>query len=317
MSKPVVSIIIPAHNHARYLAQSIESVLDQSYPAIELIVLDDGSTDNTREVLTGYQNRFLWESHANRGQAATLNKGWAMAKGDILGYLSADDRLLPQAVATAVAHLDARPEAVLAYCDFNLIGADAGKIRRVHAPPYCYLDMVTRTVCHPGPGAFFRREAHKAAGGWDAQLRQWPDYAYWLQLGLQGPFIHIPEVLAEFRVHEASQTFTKLAFERAEEPIRILERYYARNAHLPQQIAGAQPQALSSAYLASAQLHLRSARYATATARLLSAGRLHWRNLLTPRAVRLCLHGLLARPVLLFWSKLSRHRFSPDQETGA
>ncbi|MGH8678564.1 MAG: glycosyltransferase family 2 protein, partial [Burkholderiales bacterium] len=72
---PLVSLVIPAYNHADYLAQAIESVLGQDYPQIELIVLDDGSTDSTRDVLAKYTGKFHWESHQNMGQANTLNKG--------------------------------------------------------------------------------------------------------------------------------------------------------------------------------------------------------------------------------------------------
>ena len=73
-SRPKVSLVIPAYNHAGFLPEAIESVLAQDYPHIELIVLDDGSTDSTRDVLMQYGGRFLWESHANMGQAATLTK---------------------------------------------------------------------------------------------------------------------------------------------------------------------------------------------------------------------------------------------------
>ncbi|RME60123.1 glycosyltransferase, partial [Candidatus Parcubacteria bacterium] len=84
----LVSIVIPAYNAGDFLHEAIDSVLNQTYPNIELIVLDDGSTDHTRDILSSYpKGSFYWESHPNMGQAATLNKGWAMAKGEVLGYL--------------------------------------------------------------------------------------------------------------------------------------------------------------------------------------------------------------------------------------
>jgi glycosyltransferase involved in cell wall biosynthesis len=120
-SLPKVSIVIPAYNHANYLDAAIQSVLKQDYPNIELIVLDDGSTDNTHQVLESYGNQFYWETQKNMGQANTLNKGWRMAKGDILAYLSADDVLLPQATSDSVKCLLANPRSVLCYGDFELI----------------------------------------------------------------------------------------------------------------------------------------------------------------------------------------------------
>ena len=84
--QPLVSIVIPAYNSMPYLEEAIESVLSQDYPKIELIVLNDGSTDNTREFLEKYKGKFYYDSHTNMGQAATLNKGWKLIRGDIIGY---------------------------------------------------------------------------------------------------------------------------------------------------------------------------------------------------------------------------------------
>src|SRR5262245_18951107 len=126
---PLVSIVIPACNHARSVSQAVRSVLGQDYPRVELIVLDDGSTDNTREVLTRLPGAFRWESHANVGQAQTLNKGWQMARGDILAHLSAYDALAPGATSAAVSALAANPEAVATYCDFELIDPASRMIR--------------------------------------------------------------------------------------------------------------------------------------------------------------------------------------------
>ena len=140
---PVVSIVIPAYNLARYLGETIESILNQDYPNIELIVLDDGSTDDTRRVLEKYAGRIYMESQLNMGQVNTLNKGWRMSKGDILGFISADDTLLPGAVGKAVACLAANSDAVLTYCDFNLIDANSRIIRRVTTPELSFADMLT------------------------------------------------------------------------------------------------------------------------------------------------------------------------------
>src|SRR5690349_6912099 len=96
--QPLVSIVIPSYNHARYLAAAIESVLAQDHPRVELIVIDDGSTDGSAAVLEKYRGRFHWEVQRNQGQAATMNRGWRLSRGEILAYLSADDVLLPQAV---------------------------------------------------------------------------------------------------------------------------------------------------------------------------------------------------------------------------
>lgn len=291
---PLVSIVIPAHNHAGYLDSAIQSVLRQDYTNIELIVLDDGSTDNTKQVLEKYNGMFFWESQQNKGQASTLNKGWQMSKGEILSYLSADDHLLPGAVSTAVKYLKENPDSVLAYCDFNLIAPDSSIVRRVRAPDFSFYDMAVNLVCAPGPGVFFWRTAFESAGLWNSSYKQMPDFEYWLRLGLVGNFVRIPQVLALFRVHHESQTYSETDECRAEEPIRIISDFF-RNTDLPRDIAAEEQKALSNAYLVSAQLDFRAGRYGVGYAKLKRAFSIYWQNLIAVSTLRLILNGLFNR----------------------
>src|SRR5258708_14434685 len=155
-SNPLVSIVIPCYNEGNYLRQAIESVLSQDYPRIELIVLDEGSTDDTQAVLTTYAGRFHCESHANKGQAGTLNKGWRMSKGEILSYLAADDFLLPGAVTKSVGKLIATPEIVSTYCDFDRVDPESRVLWRRRTPPFRYRDLALGVVCQPLRRPFFR-----------------------------------------------------------------------------------------------------------------------------------------------------------------
>ena len=155
---PLMTIVTPAYNQADYLSETIDSVLAQDYPNIEYIVIDDGSTDCTSEILKQYDGRIRWESQDNMGQAATLNKGWAMGSGEIIGYLSSDDLLKSDAVSALVRCLLERPEVVLVYPDFELIDAMGKHIRNVSTPDYSYFDLAVNLVCHPGPGALFWRK---------------------------------------------------------------------------------------------------------------------------------------------------------------
>lgn len=260
---PIVSIVIPAYNQAEFLDQAITSVLAQDYPNVELIVLDDGSRDSTRELLQNYSGRFFWETHPNMGQANTLNKGWSMAKGEYLSYLAADDFLLPGAVGASVSTLVSNPEVVLTYCDYTLVDARSRTLRRKITPEFSYLDLVVRMICQPGPGPFFRRDAFARAGLWDPSLRQIPDYEYWLRLGLQGKFQRIPNVLAAYRVHDRSQSYGPVDECKAEESTNVITRYF-QNDSVPPDIRRAQAQAMSNAHIVSSRLHLRSGRYGPA-----------------------------------------------------
>jgi len=223
-----------------------------------------------------------------------LNKGWKMAKGEILSYLSSDDVLMPEAVSTSVHYLEANPEVVLTYCDFNLIDPNSIAIRRVKTPEFNYKDMLVKLACPPGPGAFFRRAAFESAGLWDSSLKQMPDYDYWLRLGLQGPFLRIPEVLAAFRVHDTSQTFATSDEKKAAEPISILTRYF-ENPQLSPDLTRLKNHALSNAQLVSAQLHVRAGRYAQGLACAQKAFSLYAPNLFTIYAVRLLVNSLFNR----------------------
>ena len=296
-----VSIVIPAYNHAEFLAQAIDSVLAQSHP-VEVIVLDDGSTDHTREVLTRYTGRIYWETQQNMGQAATLNKGWNRAHGEFLGYLSADDVLAPEAVGKCVAALLETPSAVAAYPDFNLIDPQSGVVRSVHAPDFELCRALLGNECLPGPGALFRREAFLKAGGWNPAFRQMPDYDFWLRLGLHGEFIHVKEVLAGFRVHSGSQTYSVASPSRAEEPVTIISAILA-DAQLPAAASALRAPALANAHLFSSQLHLRAGRFSAGWHQLSAAYALHRRSILGLRCVRILANALFNRAGhRLLWS---------------
>jgi glycosyltransferase involved in cell wall biosynthesis len=301
---PLVSIVIPAYNHARFVDEAIQSVLAQDYPNKELIVLDDGSKDDTAAVLRKYEGLFHFETHSNIGQAATLNKGWRMARGVLLSYLSADDALLPGAVSSAVAHLRSSPDVVLVYPDFNLVDKTGRTLRAVSAPEPDHLRMLSNCICAPGPGVFFRREGFEATGGWNVELRQMPDFDYWLRLGLHGRFQRIPEVLASFRVHEESQTFAKSDERRCDEPIRIITRFYEANPLSPA-LTSVRREALASAHLLAAQLHFRAGRFRTGLNRLVNGVQAHPRLLVSSRPLRAVGHGLLSR---VFYQSLSTAR---------
>ncbi|MCC6611319.1 MAG: glycosyltransferase [Burkholderiales bacterium] len=309
---PLVSIVVPAYNQGAYLLEAVESALLQDYPRVELIVLDDGSTDATREVLQRFAGRFRFESHPNIGQAATLNKGWRMAKGSILSYLAADDKLVRTAVSTSVSALLEHPDVVMTYGDFDLIDPQSRFIRRVRTPAHDYRRLAVDLVCAPGPGVFFRRTAFEAAGPWNEKLCQIPDFEYWLRLGLQGPFHHIPEVLASYRVHDDSPSFAPVSAARAEEPVTAISAFFA-SAKLPETIAIRRNHAISNAHVLSARLHLRAARFGVGIGHLYDAFRIWPANLLRWRTIRLLLNTAVNRVGhKLFW-RLNRLRVAADR----
>lgn len=293
-SAPLVTVVIPAYNHGRYVGQAIDSVLEQDYPHIETIVIDDGSTDTTAAVLSGYASRVSLVSQSNAGQSAAINRGWAAARGGIVSYLSADDRLEPQAVSHALAAFDLRPDAVLVYGDYTLIDPQSRLIRHVTAPEFSDVAMIADLQCAPGPGVFLRRSAADKLDGWRADIHQIPDFDYWLRLSLLGPFVRVPKVLAALRVHPGSASYAVTTPARAEEPVRVMSEYF-RRPDLPPHVRNLQFRALSSAHLQAARAHIRSGRLRAAGMHLRTAWRLSPGNLVRGRAIRLLGNAVVNR----------------------
>src|SRR5512132_3263811 len=129
-TQPIVSDVTPAYNQAAFLRDTIESVLSQDYPAIEHQIIDDGSTDETPEILKEYEGRAWIERHENRGQTPTINKGWARAKGEILTWLNSDDTFLPGAVSTAVDYLQKNPDVGIIFGDTLFTNPDGSPIEQ-------------------------------------------------------------------------------------------------------------------------------------------------------------------------------------------
>ncbi|WP_244940934.1 glycosyltransferase [Legionella sainthelensi] len=260
--QPLVSIVIPAYNAMPYLEEAIESVLSQDYPNIELIVLNDGSKDNTAEFLQKYKGQFYYDSHANMGQAATLNKGWHLSRGEIIGYLSADDLLAKDAVSTAVSTFLENSDVILTYPDNFVINSQSEVIRKYTAPEYDYYDFIYHAKCRIGVGSFFLKAAFNQIGGWDAKYRLMPDYAYQLRLARIGKFKYIPKVLGYSRVHSQALSANKVSPETADEFITVMKNELTITHD--KKLIDAKNEILSRSYLFAARTHLESGRYKTA-----------------------------------------------------
>jgi glycosyltransferase involved in cell wall biosynthesis len=242
-----VSIITPTYNRAGYLAETIDSILGQDYPRIEYIVLDDGSTDATPEVLARYGSRIRWEAHPNMGETRTVNRGFSLAQGDIVAVVNSDDPLLPGAIRAAVDALRNRPDALVAYPDWLTIDANSKVLRTIQVPDYDYAFMVRRFCCIVGPGAFMRRRAVERVGGRDSGYRFVADFDFWLRLGLLGPFARIPRVVATFRVHPDSTSVMQRGRAMAEEHVRLAHEFFSSTV-LPPTIRRLEREARSWAF---------------------------------------------------------------------
>jgi glycosyltransferase involved in cell wall biosynthesis len=203
MGAPLVSIVTPSLNQGGYLREAIESVRAQSYEPIEHIVVDGGSSDGTLEILREYDH-LRWVSEPDRGQSHALNKGFALAQGEIFGWLNSDDAYEPHAVAEGVSALDG---VGLAYADVTRVNDDGVNPRRIRSRPV----WNRWTELNEGngifsPSVFFTRAAFEAAGGLDESLNLAMDYDLWLRIGTRFGARHVDAVWAVQRVHDEAKT---------------------------------------------------------------------------------------------------------------
>ena len=206
---PLVSIITPSFNQATYLEATIKSVLEQSYPHIEYIIMDGGSTDGSVDVIKKYEGRIAaWVSEQDKGQTDAINKGFNRAKGDILAWINSDDTYAnPNAVADAVNFLIAHPEVAMVYADCNFIDEQGKIIGKFASRQTDYAKLRTGYVHIPQQTMFFRAKYWKELGPLDPSFYFAMDYDLWVRIAKHAPIHYLPgKTWANFRIHTSSKT---------------------------------------------------------------------------------------------------------------
>ena len=202
---PLVTVVTPSLNHGRFIRDTIESVLSQRHPRIEYLVMDGGSTDETLTILASYGDRLAWVSEPDGGQTRAINKGWRRARGSIIAYLNSDDTYLPGAIEKAVAGLGAHPDAAAVYGEGYHVDEAGRVIERYPTEPFDPTRLAqTCFICQPT--VFLRKDAVERLGYLDESRRYCMDYDLWIRLARVARFVHLPEYLANTRVHADSVT---------------------------------------------------------------------------------------------------------------
>lgn len=205
---PLVSVVIPCWNQGHYLGEAIESVLAQTHSEIELVVVDDGSEDNSFEVASRYPGvRCLRQP--NSGVAAARNRGLAETRGSFVVFLDADDRLLPNALEVGVGELSAQPKAAFSAGVPRDIGRD-GTVIRVGGQPLVtrdhYLKLLEECFIWSGSSVVYRREALEAVGAFNEGRIAADDYELYLKLARAYPVVCHEDVVTEYRRHGTNTT---------------------------------------------------------------------------------------------------------------
>jgi glycosyltransferase involved in cell wall biosynthesis len=207
--EPLVSVVTPAFNAARYLEENLASVAGQSYPRLEHIVVDGGSADGTVEILERH-TEVRWMSEPDSGQSDALNKGLGLAGGEVIGWLNADDFYLPGAVASAVRELAADPAAGVVYGNALLVDHAGKELSTIRSEPFDLERALGFGNVVPQPAAFIRRAVLDEVGGLTIGYHYAMDFDLWLRIAKVAPLKYIDQEWAAFRIHRASKTGSAL-----------------------------------------------------------------------------------------------------------
>ena len=210
MTPPRVSVVLCVYNQAAYVAEAIASILGQTLTDLELIVVDDGSTDSSPEVIHRFTDpriRYV-RNERNLGHASSLNRGVALARGRYLAIMDSDDISLPERLARQVDFLDAHPDVAMCGSWVETFGART-EVRRFPTEPAVL--AVSLLLCCPfsTPTVMLRREA-MLPEGFDPRGLAF-DYAYWVEVANRAPVANLPEVLLKYRLHAGQVTVTRRA----------------------------------------------------------------------------------------------------------
>ena len=229
---PKISIITPTLNQAKFIKQTIESVLSQNYPNLEYIVIDGGSTDETLKILQKYSKHLKWISEKDKGQADAINKGLKLATGDILAYLNSDDLYTPNTLLTVGEYFLANPHTHWLTGDYQIIDENNNPISKqslvvnykkflLHHYHPLILKLTNSII--PQPSTFWSKKAYQSIGEFDINLHYAMDYDYWVRLSNHFSLHYLPQTLSSFRVYSGSKstTGTKKQFQ---EEIYVLKK---------------------------------------------------------------------------------------------
>lgn len=206
----LVSIVLPVYNGEKYLEESIKSIIAQTYCDWELIVVDDGSTDNSSSIAQKYANCdkriHYFKNEKNLKLPRSLNKGFSLSKGEYLTWTSDDNRYLPDALEEMVNALEQNDvEFVFADCD---IIDENGKVIEVFKIPQDFRDSI-HVVNHIGACFLYTRKVYNAVGEYNPNKFLVEDYDYWLRIITEFPYTNIDKILYQYRFHSGALTSTE------------------------------------------------------------------------------------------------------------
>lgn len=251
-----VTVIVPTRNRCQWLDTSVGSILAQEYGNFEVVIVDDGSTDDTQEVtarLADSEGRIKVVRQSGQGQSAAVNRGLEEATGDVAIMLSDDDVLSPVCLAALAPVLEERESVVVVSGGYDLIDVEGNVIESAYTPDTDMKTLLADHICFPGVGAAFRIDVAKRIGGWNPEYRHVPDYDFWLRMSMEGDFETVDSSLGGWRMHpdQISAETREGSGESADEHIRVIDRFFAQE-NLPDEVKSLEGPARATALIHSA-----------------------------------------------------------------
>ena len=194
-----VSVIIPAYNAAKFIRETLDCIFAQTYPDFEIIVVDDGSTDGTVDILKSYGDRVRWTVQNHEGQAYALNRGIGMATGEYLAYFDADDIMLPTKLEVQARYLDEHPEVDVVYS--NMLQTEPGEGTRLIQ--YSRIDpfLLLQTCRVSRITIVQRRACVERIGLFNGKITGTDDWDMWVRMSERCRMAFIDQALSEYRIH--------------------------------------------------------------------------------------------------------------------
>jgi glycosyltransferase involved in cell wall biosynthesis len=219
-TSPLVSVVIPTYNAGHFIARCVESVLAQTYRPLEIIVVNDGSTDHTVAALAPYRSRIRYFYQENQGQSTARNRAIAESQGELIAFVDADDMWLPEKIARQVKALARSPRASLIHTDlFFLDNATGHKVHRADKKAEYVGNCAGRMFMQNKvtiSSVLVRKECLARAGMFDGTFRYVDDYEMWLRIAAFFDFGYVDEPLVIYRIHEDNISRSVLAMRREE-----------------------------------------------------------------------------------------------------
>lgn len=218
---PKISIVTPSYNQAKFLERTILSVLNQSYPNLEYIIIDGGSTDGSVEIIKKYEKYLTyWVTEKDKGQSDAINKGFQKSTGKILAWLNSDDTYLPNALHSVAVFFEQHPNVDMLYGRCNMMDRDDKIFQEAKAMPFNLLDYTYGLFTIPQPATFWQREIFFKVGLLNTETHACMDYELWVNYAKnKATIFYLDDFLANFRWHPQSKSCSGRFYDQSQRDI--------------------------------------------------------------------------------------------------